>query len=80
MATWEEETATVIMNVVEITTIDVTKDRRNEILERLQEVDRLSVRPLRAILANISSPEDSQYLTELENEAVILRNELALLS
>ena len=51
--------------------------RQQVIMARLDDIDRAAARPLRAILAGTDTPEDTQILTTLENEAVKLRTELA---
>jgi len=53
------------------------EESRKVIQTRLDDIDREAVRPLRAILAGTDTPEDTQILTTLENEAVKLRTELA---
>ena len=45
-------------------------------LVRLQEIDRLSIRPLRAVSAGTDTQEDRDYLTTLEQEAITLRTKL----
>lgn len=50
--------------------------RANEIKCRLEEIDRLSLRCLRAVRATKNAEEDEHILTALENEAVNLRTEL----
>lgn len=54
--------------------------RARAILARLEEIDRASVRPARAIALGIGSQRDMDVLQELEMEAVGLREELRGLS
>ena len=52
-------------------------DRRKEILAELDEIDRESIRPLRAIDNGDDTTEDHQKLIDLEARAVELRTEMA---
>lgn len=54
-------------------------DRKSEILARLDEIDKLSIRPLRAKEAGAASEYDVAGLASLEKEAKGLRDELASL-
>lgn len=54
--------------------------RKKEILSRLNMIDRLSLRPLRAMQRGTAMDEDETRLVELDTEAESLRNELASLS
>lgn len=49
------------------------------ILSRLTEIDKLSGRPLRAITTGLGTQADQDMLVALENEAAILRTQLASL-
>ena len=51
--------------------------QRNEIQKRLDEIDRLSIRPSRAVQAGTETQEDRDRLSELETEAQSLRDQLA---
>lgn len=53
--------------------------RKSEIMNRLNEIDYLSVRPIRAILSNSATDFDKEKLESLEKEADELRKELATL-
>lgn len=53
--------------------------RKTEILQRLNEIDAETIRPLRAKLAGVSTEEDETKLIELETEAEKLREELSSL-
>lgn len=57
-------------NTVRITAIEA----------RLAEIDQLSVRPLRAIVAGAAQQEDRSLLAELDAEAAGLRTEMAVLT
>jgi hypothetical protein len=50
--------------------------RSEEIKTRLDEIDTLSIRPLRAVLTNTATEFDTAKLVELETEAQTLRTEL----
>ena len=45
-------------------------------LVRLQEIDRLSIRPLRAVSAGTDTQEDRDFLATLEQEAITLRSKI----
>lgn len=51
--------------------------RANEIMELLNQLDLRSVRPLRAIIGNVSTERDVDTLKEIESQSVALRLELA---
>lgn len=51
-------------------------NRYIEIKKTLKELDEKATRPLRAIISGIGTDTDKQFLLDLENEAVSLRNEL----
>lgn len=53
--------------------------RKDEILQRLSEIDAESIRPLRAVLTKTSSEFDAEKLEALESEASNLREELVKL-
>lgn len=50
-----------------------------EIKQKLADLDRQAIRPLRAILAGTPTDEDKDKLREIEAQAVALREELAKL-
>lgn len=54
--------------------------RARVILARLEEIDRVSVRPARAVAIGLATQRDMDVLQELEMEAVGLREELRGLS
>ena len=56
------------------------EDKTAELMERLDEIDRLAIRPLRAIAAGTATDEDREILAELERQAEEIRAELAELS
>lgn len=69
-------------NLIDITELPLSQDELNqqrvdEIKLQLVEIDNQTVRPLRAILAGMSTDEDTEKLRELETQAAILRKELA---
>lgn len=51
--------------------------RAAEISRRFTEIDRERIRPLAAIVAGVGTDEDKSRLTALEDEAEMLRIELA---
>ena len=51
-------------------------DRRKEILAELDEIDRESIRPLRAVADGMATDEDKNRLVKLEERAEALRQEL----
>lgn len=53
------------------------EDRHTAILAELDRLDLQAVRPLRAIAAGTATDADRQKLTEIEEQAVQLRQELA---
>lgn len=63
----------------EETPLSETEIRKSEIMNRLNEIDYLSVRPIRAILSNSATDFDKEKLESLEKEADDLRKELATL-
>ena len=54
----------------------IKRDQTASKVQRLDELDRLSIRPLRAILAGGTNEMDVAMLATLEEEAAGLRNEL----
>lgn len=58
----------------------VHRARARAILARLEEIDRASVRPARAVAIGSATQRDMDVLQELEMEAVGLREELRGLS
>jgi hypothetical protein len=61
----------------EITEEDIRVTRVAEIHAELDDIDRQSVRPLRAIIKGVGTDEDTNRLATLEQEAEDLRVELA---
>lgn len=65
------------MSLIRINTHAIAEANRQkriaEIQSQLDNIDRQSVRPLRAKLAGTHTQADLDRLEELENEAVILR-------
>ena len=55
------------------------QQRRAEILSRLEELDRSSIRSIRAALKNTATDADHKRLASIETEASNLRTELATL-
>lgn len=55
------------------------QNRIAEIKARLIVLDEKAVRPLRAITTGVGTDEDNTFLVEIENEAQVLRSELATL-
>jgi len=53
-----------------------TRVRRNKIHNELEEIDKLSTRPLRACINKTATKEDKQKLKDLEKRAMELREEL----
>ena len=51
-------------------------DRRGEIISELEKLDLKAVRPLRAIAAGTATESDRRMLSEIEEQAVKLREEL----
>ena len=51
-------------------------NRIAEIKLRLYEIDKKSYRAMRALICNMGTSDDIQYLQSLENEASVLREEL----
>lgn len=51
-------------------------DRRGQILDELEKLDLKAVRPLRAIAAGTATESDRRMLSEIEEQAVKLREEL----
>ena len=56
---------------------DIAANRKSEILARLAEIDRESIRPLRAIADGNAVQADKDKLAALDTEAAGLREELA---
>jgi hypothetical protein len=56
---------------------DYTPDRRSIIMGELAQVDRDSIRPLRAIADNTATDFDREKLSQLDARAAELRAELA---
>lgn len=56
------------------------EEQTEELKNRLDEIDRQAIRPLRAIAAGTATDEDRRILTELEMQAEKIREEIAELS
>lgn len=50
--------------------------QRQKIMKELDEIDRKTIRPLRAILSGLGTKEDKDFLAELETQAKAKREEL----
>ena len=50
--------------------------RARTILARLEDIDRASVRPARAVASGYGTPDDEAAIRALEEEAIALRAEL----
>ena len=57
--------------------VELAEDRRAEIKAELAQIDRLSLRPLRALVASPALADDQARLAKLETRAEKLRAELA---
>ena len=57
-----------------------TEEQTEELKNRLDEIDRQAIRPLRAIAAGTATDEDRRILAELEMQAEKIREEIAELS
>ncbi|MBD5103797.1 MAG: hypothetical protein HDT47_02915 [Ruminococcaceae bacterium] len=73
-------------NLIDIVIVDVpeheptAEEKTGELKAQLDEIDRLAIRPLRAIAAGTATDEDRETLAELEKQAEEIRMELAELS
>jgi len=56
------------------------KERKAEILSRFDEIDKATIRALRATKAGAQTPDDTARLDALETESVLLRAELATIT
>ena len=54
----------------------IKADRKAEILQELSEIDRKTIRPLRAKLSGTATADDEAILADLEAQAKKLRDEL----
>lgn len=52
------------------------RNRTREIISRLEELDRLSIRPSRAVASGYGTPQDEANIRAYESEAIMLRAEL----
>jgi hypothetical protein len=75
--TWEVISPEAAAELQAPTPEQLAEARRAEILARLAEIDRESIRPLRAVADDNATDFDRQKLTGLESEAAGLRTELA---
>ena len=57
-----------------------SEESAEKLKSQLDEIDRLAIRPLRAIAAGTATDEDREILAELERQAEEIRKELAELS
>lgn len=64
---------------IELSQPSRTEIRKAEVLAELAAVDAASARPLRAILVGSATDEDRARLVELDEQAAVLRAELATL-
>ena len=53
------------------------EDKVEQLKNKLNEIDRLAIRPLRAIAAGTDTEEDRSILIDLENQAKTLRQQLS---
>ena len=53
------------------------EDRVEQLKNKLNEIDRLAIRPLRAIAAGTDTEEDRSILIDLENQAKAIRRQLS---
>lgn len=73
-------------NLTDIILVDVSgreptaEEKEEELKAQLDEIDKLAIRPLRAIAAGTATDEDRETLAELEKQAEEIRAELAELS
>lgn len=56
--------------------MDLNVKLSNDTLRALQEIDEMTIRPLRAILSGTDTEEDHKTLEALEQQALNLRKEL----
>ena len=75
--TWREITVEEASELSNPTPEDAKLARTAEIKSRLLEIDLESMRPLRAKVHGTATPEDDAKLAALEQEAEVLRAELA---
>ena len=69
-------------NIIDIIPVDppvTDKERILSLKNQLEELDRQAIRPLRAIAAGTDTEEDREILTDLEQQAAKLRQQLAAL-
>ncbi len=69
-------------NLIDIIPVDppvTDKERILSLKNQLEELDRQAIRPLRAIAAGNDTEEDREILTDLEQQAAKLRQQLASL-
>lgn len=77
---WEHLPDTFLEEYVPPAPVDAESGEQSEansIRTRLMEIDKASIRSIRAIQAGVNTPEDDAYLAELEAEAATLRASLA---
>ena len=55
---------------------ELLDEHTHELLEQLDEIDRKSVRPMRAIMRGTGTDEDTERLAELEQQAEDIRDEM----
>ena len=53
------------------------EDKVERLKNKLNEIDRLAIRPLRAIAAGTDTEEDRSILTDLEDQAQRIRNQMS---
>ena len=75
---WEpvEDEMGQLVDIIPIDPPVTDKDRILSIKSQLDEIDRLAIRPLRAIAAGTDTEEDRDILVDLEQQAAELRQQL----
>lgn len=76
---WEpvEDGNGVLTDVIPVEMPSVDEEKALYLKSLLEDLDRLAVRPLRAIAAGTDIEEDREVLTDLEEQAAELREQLA---
>ena len=67
-------------NLMDITPVEPPvsdEDKVEQLKNKLNEIDRLAIRPLRAIAAGTDTEEDRSLLIDLENQAKAIRQQLS---
>lgn len=63
----------------QITQEEYNKIQYQKLVERLNEIDKKSIRAIRAILAGVGTEEDKKFLKDLEEQAIVQRTALHIL-